>query len=110
MPRVGAWTFGAKSRRAGLSTRPSAKLQIGVSRLPHVPLRVGGLAATLARVVAGTRRDARGRVLGDHEMRARLRGRGHDVTRSGNAAGRDLTAGGADGEARVRERRGGAVR
>src|SRR3954447_2923656 len=90
--------------------RPSAKRPVGVSRLPLVALRVGGLAATLADVVAATRRDTRGVALRDREVRARLRRRGHDVARSGDAGGRDLTAGGADVEARVRERGAAAVR
>src|SRR4051812_12436767 len=48
----------AARARPGLSTRPPAKRPVGLSRLPHVPLSVGGLAATLAEVVAGTRRHA----------------------------------------------------
>src|SRR3954465_5548091 len=84
---------------------------VGASRLPLVAQRVGGLAATLADVVARALRDARGRVLRDDEMRARLRRRGHDVARRRRgAAGGHLTAGRADVEARVAERRGGAVR
>src|SRR4051794_11442194 len=90
--------------------RPSAKRPVGVSRLPLVALCVGGLAATLADVVAATRRDTSRVALRDREVRARLRRRGHDVARSGDAGGRDLTAVGADVEARVRESGATAVR
>src|SRR3954468_9273351 len=89
--------------------RPSAKRPVGVSRLPLVALRVGGLAATLADVVAATRRDTGRVALLDREVRARLRRRGHRVAGRRDSGGRDLTTGGADVEARVRQRRGGAV-
>src|SRR4051812_27178872 len=91
--------------------RPSAKTSyFGVSRLPLVALRVEGLAAPLAGVVAGALRDTRHVVLGDDEVRPRLRGRRHDVAGGRRARGRDLTTGDADVEARVRERGGTAGR
>src|SRR4051794_37340864 len=100
-----------KRRRAGLSTRPSAKISsVGASRLPLVALRVGGLAATLADVVAATRGDTSRAALRDREVRPRLRGRRHGVARSTDGRGGHLTTVGADVEARVRESGGAAVR
>src|SRR3954453_11472279 len=83
---------------------------VGASRLPLVALRVGGLAATLADVVAATRRDTRGAALRDREVRPRLRGRRHGVARGTDGRGGHLTAVRADVEARVRERGSAAVR
>src|SRR5690348_12110363 len=102
---------GPKCRRAGLSTRPSAKRSsVGASRLPLVALRVGGLAATLADVVAATRGDTGRAALRDGEVRARLRGRRHGVARGADSGGGHLTAVRADVEAGVGERGGAAVR